>query len=176
MTDAEEAYIGALLDALVRDLVEHPVPGRLARVVIRWFEKTDPLYLTVHALGTDEEDAIEEGDAWYPLEWPNVDREEARADRVVNDSGVQAAGPALAAEYAQLDDMQDGEWRASPALIEVARRAPHALAAAGIESADHMLVLAAHFEGGGAAHVMDEVAPPATVVAALRERDELPDE
>jgi hypothetical protein len=176
MTDAEEAYIGALLDALVRELVEHPVPGRLARVVIRWFENADPLYLTIHALGTDEADEIEEGDAWCPLEWPDVDREEARADRIVNDPRVQAAGPTLAAEYAELADMQDGEWRASPALIEVARRAPHALAAAGIESADYMLVLAAHFEGGGAAHVMDEVAPPPRVVAALRARDELPDE
>jgi hypothetical protein len=143
---------------------------------IRWFENGDPRYLTIHALGTAEEDALEEGDAWCPLEWPNVDRGEARADRIVNDPGVQAAGPALAEEHAELADMQDGEWRTSPALIEVARRAPHALHAAGIESADPMLVLAAHFEGGGAAHVMAEAAPSASVVAALRERDELPGE
>jgi hypothetical protein len=176
MSAAEEAYVSALVSALCRDLVEHPVPGRLARVVVRWVENADPLYLTIHALGTAEESDVEGGNAWHPLEWPNLDREEARADRIANDPAFQAAGPALAADYADLHDMEDGEWRASPALIEAARRAPEALRSAGVESADHMLVLAAHFEGGGARHVLEAVGPPEEVMRALRERDELPDE
>jgi hypothetical protein len=155
--------------------VQNPVPGRLARVVVRWFQNADPLYLTIHALGTDEESGLEDGDAWYPLEWPNVDREIERWDRIVADPAVQAAGHAVADEYAELDDMDAGEWRASPALIEVARRAPEALRAAGVEAADHMLVLAAHFEGGGALRVLQEIRPSERVVAALRRRDELPD-
>jgi hypothetical protein len=39
-----------------------------------------------------------------------------------------------------------------------------------------MLVLAAHFEGGGALHVLNQVNPSAAIVADLRRRDEIPSE
>ena len=39
-----------------------------------------------------------------------------------------------------------------------------------------MLVLAAHFEGGGALHVMEQLDPLETVLAALRERDAFSEE
>lgn len=72
MTEAEEAFAAAFVAALTRDLTEHPVPGKVARVVVRWSSNDEPLYLTIHALGTGEEDELGEGDAWYPLEWTNV--------------------------------------------------------------------------------------------------------
>ena len=176
LTPVDESYVSALLDALSRDLVEHPVPGRLARVVVRWHQNAEPLYLTIHALGTDEESDVEPGNAWYPLEWPNVDREMPRAERILDDPALQAPGAALADQYADIADWDGGEWRASPALIEVARRGREAVTSAGVESADHLLVLAANFEGGGASHVLEEIDPPRTVVAVLAERDELPED
>lgn len=132
--------------------------------------------LTIHALGTDEESDVGPGDAWYPLEWPNVDRELPRAERILDEPAVQAAGAALAGEYADIADWDDGEWRASPALIEVARRGRDGLRAAGVDCGDHMLLLAAHFEGGGASHVLEQINPPRAVVAALAQRDELPED
>jgi hypothetical protein len=36
--------------------MRHPVQGQLARIVVRWFRHDQPLYLTVHALGTGNDD------------------------------------------------------------------------------------------------------------------------
>jgi hypothetical protein len=68
---------------------------------------------------------------------------------------LQTAGHAIADEYADLADPLDGERRATPPLIELAKRAPDPLRSAGGESAGPMLVLATHFEGGGALDVLD---------------------
>jgi hypothetical protein len=176
MTATEEAFVSALVGALVRDLGEHPVPGGVARIVIRWFEADDPLYLTVHVLGSDERDGVAAGDAWHPLEWDARDRELERTDRVVEDPAVQAAGAPLEEEYADPDDEVDDAYHASPALIEVARRLPGALREASIPVTDDVLALTSQFEGVGTLNALGRVDPPAAVVAALRERGELPDE
>jgi hypothetical protein len=188
MDEAERRYVDALLGALVRDLRDHPVPGRLARVVVRWFEASDPLYLTIHALGTDQESAVaggrrrwggrlrrRPGDAWLPLEWDNVDEEMERTDRVLSDPAVQAAGRAVAELHGERPDLADGEFRAPPALVELARRARDAFRAADIEVAEHMLLLPSHFEGEGARQVMQQIEPPEAVLAALRARGAVPD-
>ncbi len=108
MDEAEGRYVEALLGALVQDLREHPVRGQLARVVVRWFEARDPLYLTIHALGTDQEPAAQgrlrrwigsrrgRRDAWLALEWDNVDEEMERTGRVLSDPAVRAAGAPVA--------------------------------------------------------------------------------
>lgn len=81
MTSAEEQYATELASAIVASLRERPVSGPLVRVSIRWFEGPD--YLTIHALGADDEQEVDADDAWYPLEWPNVDAEIGRADLVL---------------------------------------------------------------------------------------------
>ncbi len=174
MDAVEDAYVDALLRALIRDLQEHPVPGALARVVIRWFEANDPLYLTIHALGAEQESGVLAGDEWYPLEWENVDEEMERVDRVLADSAVQATAPAVAKLYDDRDELVDGEWQAPPTLVEVARRAREAFIAAGIDVTDHMLLLVAHFEGEGALPVLRQINPPKSVIEALEQRDALP--
>lgn len=188
MDEAEVRYVDALLAALVRDLEEHPVPGQLARVVVRWFEAAEPLYLTIHALGTEQESAVRgsrrrwggrrrrgEGEAWLPLEWENLAEEMQRTDRVLSDPAVQAAGPAVAKLYEDLPQLVDDEYQAPPALTELARRAREAFAAAGIELAEHMLLLPSHFEGEGALQAFEQIEPPQAVVAALRARGALPE-
>lgn len=160
--------------ALVDDLVEHPVPGQLCRVVIRWHQAAEPGHFTVHALGT--EDNTEDTDAWDPLSWEDDDREFERTDRVQADHAVRDTAASLAEAYHDLPDLVDGEFQASPALIEIARRIPAACRASGIKTAPHMLALPGHFEGGsGALRAVRAVKPPESVLTSLSERGELPD-
>ncbi len=72
MSPEEEAYASAMTRAIVVDIAAHPANGELARIVLRWFEWDDPAYFTLHVLGTEDDD---QGEAWYPLEWLNVDEE-----------------------------------------------------------------------------------------------------
>lgn len=170
--DAENAFATAFVDALARDLVRYPAQGQLARIVVRWFRHDQPLYLTVHALGTDDDDA---GWPWHPLEWSNFDSEaDDRMDRILVDAPLTEPAAALAEHYAELPVLIDGEYRASPAMIELARNSPSALTAAGIDLAPHFLALPVHFEGGGGLRAMELIAPPEHVVLALTSRDELP--
>ncbi len=170
--DAEVAFATAFVDALARDLIRYPVHGQLARIVVRWFQHDQPLYLTVHALGTADAD---EGWPWHPLEWSNFDgAADDRMDRIVVDAPLAEPAAALAEHYAELPVLVDGEYHASPAMIELARRSPSALTAAGLDLASHFLALPLHFEGGGGLRAMELIAPPERVVTALRVRDELP--
>ena len=66
MTTVEDRYAEALAAAIAADLKENPPPGSLVRVVIRWFD--GPLYLTIHALGTEQEDDVEPDAAWAHFE------------------------------------------------------------------------------------------------------------
>ena len=88
-------YGDALAAALAADLAAHPVEGLLVRVVIRWFWEGDPAYLTWHALGVADEQPEDPEDGWYPLEWPNADRELERTDRVLANRALQQAAGAL---------------------------------------------------------------------------------
>jgi hypothetical protein len=101
MIAEEERFAAELARAIADDVHAHPPGGELVRVVLRWFEAADPLYFTVHALGEEEAQEVPADDAWYPLEWPNVDDELERTERVADDPGVQEAGEALAAVYAE---------------------------------------------------------------------------
>jgi hypothetical protein len=175
VTPEEDAYAAAFARAIAEDIAAHPPGGDLVRVVLRWFEQDDPLYFTVHALGAEEAGEVPGEDAWLPLEWPNVDAEMERSDRLSEHPDVQQTGEALKATYepAAEDEQPEGEWGPSPATVEVVRRVPDALAAAGVGRADDFAASAAHFEGWGALAVLEEVADP-DVLAALDERDELP--
>lgn len=174
MSDAELRFVEAFVRALVGDLVEHPVRGSLSRVVIRWHEAAEPGYFTVHALGT--EDDVEGIDPWNALAWgDDGGRERKRTERVGADSAVTAAAEELADPYYDLPDVVDGEYQASPALIEIARRIPSACRASGIATAPHTLALPGHFEsGGGALRAMHAIEPPERVLDLLTERGELP--
>lgn len=174
MSDAELRFVEAFVRALVADLVQYPVRGRLLRVVIRWHEAAEPGYFTVHALGT--EDDVEGVDPWNALSWgDDGGRERKRTERVGADVAVIAAAEDLAEPYYELPDVVDGEFQASPALIEIARRIPSACRASGIETAPHMLALPGHFEsGGGALRAMHALEPAEPVLSALTERGELP--
>ena len=108
MSPAEQEYAHALAAAIVASLQRDPVEGKLARLVIRWFEGPD--YLTIHALGTDDEPNVSNEDAWYPLEWPNEEREITRVDGVMQDESLARSVERLTAE------LGDGgwEWDAQP--------------------------------------------------------------
>ena len=125
MIDEEERFATELARAIAEDVRAHPPGGDLVRIVVRWAEAADPLYFTVHALGEDEAQEVPADDAWYPLEWPSVDDELERTERVSEDPGVQEAGEALAAVYAESDEETEetGEWTPSEAIVEAVQAA-----------------------------------------------------
>jgi hypothetical protein len=177
VTSEEQTYAAAFARAIAADVSAHPPVGALARIVVRWFETDDPLYFTVHALGSEERAAVAAGEAWYPLEWQDVDREMERTGRLSGDAEVLRAGAALRPQYEEAADDadEDGEPGPSAATVEAVRRLPDALRAAGVELDQHFAVSAAHFEGWGALAVLRRVATP-ELLAALAARDELPEE
>jgi hypothetical protein len=175
VTPEERDYAEAFARAIAEDLRAHPPGGPVVRVVVRWFEEDDPLYFTVHALGIEERAEIPPEDAWYPLEWPNVDREMERTDRLSEAPAVISAGEALKARYETAGDDDEGEWEPSAATVEVVRALPAALQAAGVPLDQEFAASAAHFEGWGALRVLQDVGDP-RVLGALEARGELPAE
>lgn len=167
-----DEYAASLARAIAEDLRVHPPAGVLVRLVIRWFEPDDPLYFTVHALGSQERADVRPEDAWYPLEWPNVDREFERTDRLTEHPGVRQAGKALEATYgvgtcAQVEVDAPGP---SPATVDVVRRLADELQAAEVPLDDEFAASAAHFEGSGALAVLQDLTAP----HVLEARGELP--
>jgi hypothetical protein len=158
-------YAEALARGIVASLRAAPPAGVPVRVVIRWFEGPD--YLTIHALGTDEENDVPADDAWYPLEWPNEPREIERVDSILEEPQLAAAAVALKGE---LDDEQ-WEWEdAQPeALVKAAARVRDLVEEAGVGVAAHFTVGVCHFEGWGNANSVPRANPHA-VVELLRER------
>jgi len=134
----------------------------------------------VHVLTASGREDVPPGDAWYPLEWPNVDEELERTDRLTARAGVQRTGRPLADTYENDPAMQDdvAEWgeqlSPSPAVVETVRRLPDALRSAGVPLDDEFAASAAHFEGYGALAVLKATAYPGTI-AALDARGELPE-
>ena len=180
MIPEEQQFADAFARAVAEDVRAHPAAGPLVRVVVRWDVETDPLHFTVHTLGADEADEVATEDAWYPLEWPNIDHEMERTDRLADDPVLQRAGDELKAQYADRGEHEDadeaaGEWGhgASPGIVEAVRALPDALREAGVPLDDEFVATASHFEGWGALKVLEETADP-DVLAALEERDELP--
>lgn len=102
LTAEGRAYGVALAGAIAADAARHRPAGPLRRAVIRWFWDDDPRNLTIHLLGADDEQPSQ-GDAWYPLEWPNVDREFERTERVLRDADVVRAAGALEASLRRDD-------------------------------------------------------------------------
>lgn len=171
----EDEYAASFARAIAEDLRAHPPAGALVRVVIRWFEGDDPLYFTVHALGSEERADVPPEDAWHPLEWPNVDQEIERTDRLTEHPGVRHTGEALKATYetGTPEWAKDDAGTISPATIDVVRRLTIELQAAGVRLDDEFAASAAHFEGWGALAVLRDLADP-HVLAALEARGELP--
>ena len=165
LNDEGRAYAALVADAIVRDVAEHGPAGPLRRIVVRWFWDGDPAYLTIHVLG-DGDEQPEADDAWFPLEWPNVERELERTDRVLEQPEIQRAAETLQATFAE----GDGEAHL-PAVVEIVRL----LLTADLERADRFAVSAAHFEGWGALDVIEGVASP-ELLAALEEHGEMPTE
>lgn len=181
MTPEEVKFAADFAGAIADDVLEHGPEEPLVRAVVRWFEATDPLYFTVHVLPASARDDVPPEDAWYPLEWPNVDEEMERTDRLTSHAALQRAGAPLADRYENDPAMQEDveEWGdqllPSPAVIETVRRLPDALRAAGVRLDDEFVASAAHFEGYGTLAVLKATALPATI-AALDARGELPEE
>ena len=176
MIAEEQQFAEVFARTVAEDIRAHPAAGPLVRVVIRWASETEPLEFTVHALGADERDEVAPEDAWYPLEWPNLDHEMERGDRLAEDPVLQRAGDELKAQYADREEDEEEvavEWGASPAIVEAARALPEALREAGVALDDEFVATASHFEGWGSLKVLEETADP-DVLAALEERDELP--
>ena len=161
---AADRYAELLAHGIVASVQAEPPPGRLARIVIRWFEGPD--YLTIHALGTDEEPGIATDDAWAPLEWPNEAREIERVDAILAQPDLAAAAKSLA------DDLDDGSWsweEQPEPLLAAAARIPALLRDAGVTVADHFAVGVCHFEGWGNEQSVPRV-NAANVVDLLRRR------
>ena len=170
MTSAEEKYADALASSITSSLERDPVRGDLSRLIIRWFEGPD--YLTIHALGTEDERDVPNDDAWYPLEWPNVEHEIDRVDAVMQDETLTGAIEVLAAEVGE-----DGwSWDEQPQpLIATAQKVRELVESTGIPTASHFAVGVSHFEGWGAEDSVPRANPQATL-AQLEEQDLLPDE
>lgn len=178
MIDEEERFAAELARAVAEDVRAHPPGGDLVRVVLRWSEARDPLYFTVHALGEEDAQEVPADDAWYPLEWPNVDDELERTERVSEDPGVQEAGEALVAAYeaSEVEEPEDtGEWTPSQAIVETVRLLADALRGAGVPLAERFAASAAHFEGWGVLKILEATAD-GDALHALEEQDELPHE
>ena len=179
LTSAEKQFASAFAAALARDVRRHGPGEPLVRAVVRWHEPTDPLYFTVHVLTSRQRRQVRPADAWYPLEWPNVDAEMERTDRLNRDAAIRRTGRRLAARYQRDPDVQDeiegwGDGLSpSPVIVEIVRRVPEALRDAGVDVHDELAVSAAHFEGYGALPVLRATAQPG-VIAALDRRGELP--
>ena len=182
MIPEEQQFADAFARAVAEDVRAHPAGGPLVRLVVRWEEETEPMHFTVHALGADEADEVPAEDAWYPLEWPNLDHEMERGDRLADDPLLQRAADELKTQYADRDDHGEedddaaaGEWGsgASPAIVEAVRALPDALRDAGVALDEEFVATASHFEGWGALKVLEETADP-DVLSALEARDELP--
>ncbi|MFE9577407.1 hypothetical protein ACFYO1_13540 [Nocardia sp. NPDC006044] len=174
MASPEDEFATALARAIAEDLRAHPPAGALVRVVVRWFEEARPLYFTVHALGADERAEVPPEDAWYPLEWENLDEELDRGERVEDDPGVRRTGEALEAVYRANSPGRDyDDFRPSPAITEVIRRLPDELRAAGVRLDAEFTTSAAHFEGMGALALLQDLTPP-HLIAALKARGEMP--
>ena len=177
MIAEEERFAAELARAIAEDVRAHPPGGDLVRVVLRWFEAADPLHFTVHALGEEGAQEVPVDDAWYPLEWPNVDDELERTERVGEDPGVQEAGEALAAAYEESEDEHEetGEWTPSEAIVETVRLLADELRGAGVPLAERCAASAAHSEGWGVLKVLEATAD-SDALHALEEQDELPHE
>ncbi len=180
MIPEEQQFADTFARAVAEDIRAHPPGGALVRVVVRWEAETEPMHFTVHALGEDERDEVPPEDAWYPLEWPNLDHEMERADRLGEDPILQRAADELKAQYDDPGEPEEGdeaagEWGsgASPAIVEAVRALPDALREAGVALDDEFVATASHFEGWGALKVLEETADP-DVLSALEARDELP--
>ena len=180
MIAEEERFAAEVARAVAEDVRAHAPAGELVRIIVRWFEAADPLYFTVHALGEDEAQEVPADDAWYPLEWPNLDDELERSERVAEDPGVVEAGEALAAAYADAEEeepqpQEDGEWTPSLAIVEAVRLMADALRGAGVPLAERFAASAAHSEGWGVLKVLEATAD-SDALHALEEQDELPHE
>lgn len=176
MIPEEQQFAEAFARAVAEDIRAHPAGGPLVRVVVRWEEDVEPLSFTVHALGADEREEVPAEDAWYPLEWPNLDHELERTDRVSDDPVLHGAADELKAQYADREEQEEeaaGTFGASPAIVEAVRALPDALREAGVPLDEEFVATASHFEGWGALKVLEDTADP-DVLAALEERDELP--
>jgi len=170
VTSAEDMYADALAGSITASLERDPVQGELARVVIRWFE--GPGYLTIHALGTEDECDVPADDAWYPLEWPNEEHEIDRVDAVMRDEALTGVIEVLATEMRD----EGWSWDEQPQpLIAAALKLRQAVEAAGLPTASHFAVGVSHFEGWGAEDSVPRVNPSATLTL-LGERGLLPDE
>ena len=178
MIAEEERFAAELARAVAEDVRAHAPGGELVRIIVRWFESADPLYFTVHALGEDEAQEVPADDAWYPLEWPNLDDELERSERVAEDPGVVEAGEALAAAYAEAEEeepQETGEWTPSLAIVEAVRLMADALRGASVPLAERFAASAAHSEGWGVLKVLEATAD-SDALHALEEQDELPHE
>lgn len=121
----------------------------------------------------DEQPALD--DSWFPLEWANVERELERTDRVLERPEVQRAAETPTATFPLGADGEVDAEAHLPAVVEIVRLFPAALAAAGLELADRFAASAAHFEGWGALDVIDGLASP-ELRAALEAHGEMPTE
>ncbi|CAM4400589.1 hypothetical protein NONI108955_25110 [Nocardia ninae] len=173
----EVQFAAALARAIAEDLRVHPPAGALVRVVIRWFEEDNPLNFGVHALGSAQRADVAPEDAWYPLEWANLEDEGARFERLSEHPDVQRTGAELAAAYqaGTSEPVGDDAWLPAPAILDAVRRLPAELRAAGLPLDDDFAAAAAHFEGMGPLAVLQQLAAP-YVLAALAARGELPTE
>lgn len=167
MTPEEEAFASTLTAVIAADVAANPANGTLVRVILRWFEWRSPEYLTLHVLGTEDDDQDE---PWAPLEWDNGDDQLQRTNRIVNHPDVVRTAAALQPQYEDRDDIP-AEHPPSPAIRAVVARLPSTLAH--LKRVPHFAVVASHFEQYGMLVSLQEANPP-EVVAMLEARDELP--
>jgi hypothetical protein len=98
-----------------------------------------------------------------------------RADRIGADQNVLRAGELVTPDEDDFDEDQVDDDPAPPMILEVVRRLPGALAAAGVPLAPDIAISASHFEGYGALDVLEATADRSTILA-LDQAGFLPEE
>ncbi|MEV4420673.1 hypothetical protein AB0L40_11965 [Patulibacter sp. NPDC049589] len=174
LPDDLRRYADAAGEIIAREFQEHPVAGALDRVVVRWFWDGPPTYVTVHGLGLDDP-APDPFDAWSPLEWPNIAREDGRAERIWVAPEFVAASEGLAERFGRDEfgevtvlEATEGEDHV-PALIEGLRGLAGRLDALGVRRTPDLAVAVCHFEGWGWEDTLPQLNDPA-VLSSLSAR------
>ena len=178
-TAAERRFAAVLARAIAADVRDHRPTGPLARMVVRWVSPEEPGDVTVHVLSERERRRVDDFNAWYPLEWRNVDREMRRSERIRRavKGATRRSNRRYDAHPSELPDevTPSGERLAPPPLFAALRRMPRQLRRANVPVDRYFAMSASHIEGDGALPTLRALASR-KLLAALRHRGELPRE
>jgi hypothetical protein len=143
--EESERFAETFTRLLAEDIAGNLPAGRGAQIAVGWIGSDDPTALRALVLGI--EDVVASGELpLAPTDWPTIDRESERTDRLLVQKELREASDALSLRAAGAPDSEAARWGPSPALIAIARWFPKALRHAHVPMAGHFQVLLVHDE------------------------------